>query len=159
VRADGPFAAPAFTLVLTFVGIVLMPAGLYLYLAHPAWTWMYLVDPDDVPVLAVVPMLALHGLAVVGGYYVGGRLLRADRQKALVYALAGGGALLIALALALRGRLFSYGSYRDFHRNTALDLMDVKLGYVLIALIPGIVAAAGFVALELFRDSRRVRAR
>ncbi len=159
VRADGPFAAPAFLLVLTFVGLVLLPAGLYLYVAHPAWTWMYLVDPADVPSLAVVPMLALHGGALVGGYYAGGRLVRADRQKALLYALAGGGVVLALIVLLLRERLFSYGTYLDWQRNTALDLMDVKLGYVLIALIPGIGAAAGFVAQELFRDSRRVRTR
>jgi len=35
----------------------------------------------------------------------------------------------------------------------------VKLGYVLIALAAGVAIAAGFVALELMRDSRRVRAR
>jgi len=159
VRADGPFAAPAFVLVLSFIAIVLMPAGLYLYVAHPAWTWMYMVDPVDVPSLAVVPMLVLHGSAVVGGYYLGGRLLRADRQRALLYSLAGGALSLVLMALLLRHRLFSYGSYRDWHGDRALDLMDVKLGYVLAALIPGILAAAGFVALELFRDSRRVRTR
>ncbi len=159
VRADGLFASPAFLLVLTFVGLVLLPAGLYLYIAHPAWTWMYMVDPADVPSLAVVPMLAIHGGAMVAGYYVGGRLIRGDRQRVLVYILAGGVVVLGLMILLLRERLFSYGTYMDWQRNTALDLMDVKLGYVLIALIPGIAAAAGFVALELFRDSRRVRTR
>jgi len=159
VRADGPFASPAFLLVLTFVGLVVLPAGLYLYVAHPAWTWMYMLDPSDVPGLAVVPMLAIHGGALVAGYYGGGQLVRADRQKALVYSLAGGWVLLGLLVLLLRERLFSYGTYLDWQRNTALDLMDVKLGYVLIALILGIGVAAGYVALELFRDSRRVRTR
>lgn len=159
VRADGPFASPPFVLVLTFMGLVLLPAGLYLYVAHPAWTWMYLVDPEDVPSLAVVPMLAIHGGALIGGYYAGGRLIRADRKNVLLYALAGGWVMFTLTALLLRERLFSYGTYLDWQRNTALDLMDVKLGYVLIALILGIGAAAGFIALELFRDSRRVRTR
>ena len=159
MRADGPFAAPAFMLVLSFIGIVLMPAGLYLYLAHPAWTWMYLVDPDEVPSLAVLPVLVAHGGAVVAGYYGGARLLRADRQRALLYGLGGGVAVLGLLMALLRNRLFSYGSYADWLGERTLDLMDVKLGYVLAALLPGTLAAAGFVALELFRDSRRVRAR
>lgn len=159
VRSDGPWASPALTLVLVFVGVVLVPASLYLYLAHPAWTWMYMVDPADVPSLAVIPMLALHGGAVVGGYYGGARLLRADKQRVLGYVLGGGLLVLLILVPVFRDRLFSYGSYADWSRDRALDLMDVKLGYVLVALLSGTVAGAGFVALELFRDSRRVRAR
>ena len=77
----------------------------------------------------------------------------------MLYSLAGGAAALGLMLLLLRERLFSYGSYRDWEGGRALDLMDVKLGYVLAALVPGIVAAAGYVALELFRDSRRVRSR
>jgi hypothetical protein len=38
-------------------------------------------------------------------------------------------------------------------------LFDVKLGYVLVAIVLGVLSAAGYVALELARDSRRVRSR
>ena len=68
----------------------------------------------------------------------------------------------VALAIAtllFRYRLLHYGSYGDFRRGILLDLRDVKLGYVLIALILGLGASSAFVALELFRDSRRVRTR
>lgn len=159
MRADGPFAAPAFLHVLSFVGVVLLPVTLYLYVAHADWTWMYMVDPADVPGLALVPILVLHGGAVVGGWYLGTTLLRADKQRAVWSILGGGSALLIALVIALRERIFTYGTHRDFHGGRALDLMDVKLGYVLIALFLGVGGSAGFVAFELYRDSRRVRAR
>ena len=69
MRADGLFAAPAFPLVAIFIAIVLTPIALYLYLAHPSWSWMYLVDPADVPGLAIVPLLVLHGGLVVAGWY------------------------------------------------------------------------------------------
>jgi hypothetical protein len=159
VRADGPFAAPAFLLVLSFVGVVLLPVTLYLYVAHADWTWMYMVDPADVPGLALVPILVLHGGAVVGGWYLGTTLLRAGKQQVVWGLLGGGGVTVVALVFALRDRLFTYGTHRDFHAGTALDLMDVKLGYVLIALFIGVGGSAGFVAFELYRDSRRVRAR
>ena len=159
MRADGPFAAPAFLLILSFVGVVLLPVGLYLYVAHPDWTWMYLVDPEDVPALALVPILVLHGGAVIGGWYLGAYLIRRDKQRLLLYLLGGGAAILLLAGLILRERLLSYGTLADWERGTALDLMDVKLGYVLIALVLGMGAAAGFVAFELLRDSRRVRAR
>jgi hypothetical protein len=161
VRAEGPFASPAFPLVAIFVGVVLTPIALYLYLAHPAWSWMYLVDPDRIPGPAVVPLLLVHGGLVVAGWYAGARLVRAGHKKEQIalYALAGGALVcLVAIALAW-GRIGRYGSFDEFHEGRALALMEVKLGYVLVALALGVAAAAGFVALELMRDSRRVRAR
>lgn len=159
VRADGPFSAPAFLMVLAFVGAILVPTTLYLYLAHPAWTWMYVVDPAKVPGLALLPLLVAHGGAVVLGWWIGSRLVAAGRARAVASAAAGGGALVL-LGVALSwGRLGRYGSYDDFVDGRALPIMDVKLGYVLVAVLIGVTAAAGFTAYELVRDSRRVRSR
>jgi hypothetical protein len=159
VRADGPFAFPAFPLVAAFTAIVVLPVALYLYLAHPAWTLLYLVDPSTVPGLAVVPIVALHAGAIFLGWYGGVRLLRANRERALRGCLAVSVVLpVIAIALAW-GRLGRWGSYAEFHDGRALTLMEVKLGYVLIGVLVGIVAAALFTAVELMRDARRVRTR
>jgi hypothetical protein len=159
VRADGPFAAPAFLLVMSFVGLIVVPIGLYLYLAHPAWTWMYLVDPREVPALAAIPFAVIHGGALIAAWYAAARLIRVNRQRLVAYLIGGGLAALLLASLLLRHRLLSYGTYAEFRRGTTLALMDVKLGYVLVTLVLGVGAALGFVALELFRDSRRVRAR
>jgi len=161
VRAEGPFASPAFPLVAIFVGVVLTPVTLYLYLAHPAWSWMYLVDPAGVPGLAMVSLLVAHGGTALGGWYAGARLVRAGKrtEQLAFYALAGGAALLlVAIALGW-DRIGRYGTYGEFHGGRALAIMEVKLGYVLVALVAGVGTAAGYVALELLRDSRRVRAR
>ena len=159
MRADGVFASPAFPLVAIFIAVVLTPISLYLYLAHPAWSWMYLVDPDDVPGLAIVPLLVLHGGFVVAGWYLAGRLIRTGREKQARYGLLGAALVLLVATLLGWRRLGHYGSYGDFHGGRAFDIFDVKLGYVLVGLAIGIGAAAGYVALELARDSRRVRTR
>jgi hypothetical protein len=159
VRADGAFVTPAFTLVLIFTGIVVMPTALYFYLAHEAWTWLYLVDPADVPDLAVVPVLVLHGGFLIGGWYLGARLLRTDRRRVAVGIAAGSIVMWLMLVLIGWRRVSSYGSYREFHDGQAIGLMSVKLGYVLIPLILGVGVSAVFIAFELIRDSRRVQAR
>jgi hypothetical protein len=159
VRVDGPFATPAFVLVLLFIGVIVAPAALYLHLAHTAWSYLYVLDPDKLPHLAIVPLLALHGGFLVGGWYLGARLVRADRRPVATY-LAFGGTLAFLIAMpVLGGRLGSYGSYSDYQAGSTFGLFEVKLGYVLITLIVAVGVSAGFVALELVRDSRRVRAR
>jgi hypothetical protein len=161
VRSGGPFASPAFGLVAIFVGVVLLPMTLYLYLAHPAWSWMYLIDPAGVPGLVLVTLLLAHGGAALGGWYLGARLIRAGKryEQIAAYGLAGASAVLLLLVSLAWGRIGRYGSYDEFHDGRTLSLVEVKLGYVLVALLVGTAVAAGFVALELMRDSRRVRAR
>jgi hypothetical protein len=56
-------------------------------------------------------------------------------------------------------RLSRYGSYDDFADGRALPIMDVKLGYVLVALVLGVAIAAFFAGFEIAQDSRRVRSR
>ena len=143
-----------------FAVIILCPATAYLYLAHPDWSWLYLVDPGRVPRLAVIPVVSAAAAALTGGYYGAARLLREVRDRRVVPALLGGVGVTVALAgFLLRGRLLAYGSYGDYHAGRALPLSEVKLGYVLVALLVGTGAAAAFVGWELWRDARRVTAR
>jgi hypothetical protein len=160
IATGGPWSQPSFTLVVLFIVIIAWPTTAYLYLAHPDWSWLYLVDAERVPRLFVVPMVALAAGAVAGGFYGGAVLLRRSRERRALPAALGGlqGAILLVAFLA-RGRLLSYGSYGDYHGGRALPLFDVKLGYVLIAVVVGTAAAAAFVALELWRDARRATAR
>lgn len=155
IRIDGPFAAPAFWLVLTFAGVILIPVALYLYAAHPAWSWMYMVDPENVPSILLLPLLVGHGLVFLGGWWVGGKLIRAHKTMPAIYGLLGGSVVLAVLTLLSWGRLGSYGTYSEFTDDRALNIMEVKLGYVLIVIFLGLGAAAVMVALQLLNDSRR----
>lgn len=157
LRADGPFAAPAFYLVLIFAAVVVLPVTLYFHIAHPAWSWLYAVDPVIIPALALVPLVVLHCGSLLAGWYGCARLMRADRGHVAVYLSAGMTLSFVLLALLLHERLGSYGSYADFHSGAASGLMDVKLGYVLVPLGLGVIVAAAYVAVELARDSRRMR--
>jgi hypothetical protein len=64
---------------------------------------------------------------------------------------------LVAMIVVLSGRLTEYGSYKAFAEGNTAGLMEVKLGYVLIALLVGMGSAAAYVSVELVRDSLRVR--
>lgn len=159
VRADGPWSQPAISLVLLFLGIIVAPGTLYFYFAHPAWSWLYLFDPSRMPRVAVLTMLIASAGAYLGGYYLAGRLVRAGKELELRIGLASALAVIALVALLLRRRLLHYGSYAQYKAGQALPIMEVKLGYVLIAVLAGAGTAAAVVALELVRDGRRAVAR
>jgi hypothetical protein len=159
IRADGPFAPPAFLLVLIHVGLVTAPVTLYFYAIHADWSWLYAVDPAEVPGLAIVPLVVGHALVIVGGWYLGAWLVRTDRQRILWYALGGSVAVfLIAFALAW-GRLSTATSYAGYLAGAHGGLMSVELGWALLVSVAATAAAAAYVVIEMMRDSRRVRAR
>lgn len=159
VRADGPFATPAFHLVLMFAAAVVAPVALYFYAAHPAWSWLYLVDPDHVPGLAILPLVVGHAGIVVAAYYGGALLLRADRRREVVYTIGGLGVLALILVLALRGRLATSASYANYHAGRGRDLMEVELGWALLVSLLATAGSITYVLFELTRDARRVRSR
>jgi hypothetical protein len=159
VRASGAFGSPGFPLVLVFLGLIALPTSLYLYWAHTAWSLLYLFDPARVPAIMVVPVLVVQSVALLGAWLVATALIRANRDRALLGTLAGAIVTLAAMGLLLSSRLGAYGSYQVFEAGAAVGLLEVKLGYVLIAILLGLGAAGAFVAVELLRDGRRVRAR
>jgi hypothetical protein len=159
LRADGPWSQPAVSIVLLFLAIVRAPSTLYFYLVHPDWAWLYLVDAERIPRVAALTMVLASGAGLLGGYYAAGRLVRSDRELIVRLTLAGG-ALFLAILHALSwARLTSYGTTAQYRSGVAAPIMDVKLGYVLIAVVIGSVAAVVFVALELYRDGRRAQSR
>lgn len=159
IRADGPFAPPAFLLVLIHVGLVTAPVTLYFYAAHADWSWLYAVDPDDVPGLAIVPLVVGHALVIVGGWYLGAWLVRSDRLRILWYVL---GAALVAFLVGFLlawTRLSTATSYAGYLGGAHGGLMRGELGWALLVSVAASAAAAGYVVIEMMRDSRRVRAR
>lgn len=159
LRADGPTTAPAILLVLAHAGIITVPIALYFYVIQPDWTWHYLADPAKVPGLAVLPLVILHGLVVVGGWYLGSALVRTDRQRILLYTLGGAVAALAISVIALFPRLVAATSYAAYHAGARGRLMSIEVGWAILVASAATAVAGAYVFIELSRDSRRVRSR
>ena len=157
VRADGPFAAPSFQLVLMHAGGVVAPIALYFYAAHPSWAWMYMVDPAHVPGIAILPLMVGHAVLVVGAYYAGTLLMRADKRKPLLYTIGGIGVFTLILVLVARGRLGVSTSYAGYHAGRGRAIMEVPLGWAVVIALLARAGSVLYVALELTGDARRVR--
>lgn len=160
LKADGPFASPAFPLVALHAGAVVAPIALYFYAVHPAWSWMYFFDADKVSGAAVLPLMVGHAGLVIGAWYGSSLLIRNGLQGALLY--VGGGLALVLLILIVAGihRLDTAADYAGYTDGKhGVPLFSVRLGWAFVVSLLALFGSAVYVAIELGRDSRRVQSR
>ena len=130
----------------------------YLYIGHPDWSVHYLTDASKLPIYALAGVIGAEAVSLLLTWYIGALFMQKEKRFLTGILLALTSAGMIAGTVMLVGRLSVYGSYRAYTENLTVGLMQVKLGYVLVAWLVGTAAAAAFVCLELHRDSRRARA-
>jgi hypothetical protein len=159
VRADGPFASPAFPLVALHAATVVAPIALYFYAVHPAWSWMYWFDPAKAGGVAILPLMVGHAVLVITGWYVAAMLIRRGFQNAALYS---GGVITLALLVLVVSsihRLSKAADYLGWKGNKGVSIFSVQLGWAFIVSLLAIFLSAIYTAIELNRDGRRVRSR
>lgn len=159
IKADGPFASPAFHLIALHGAAVVAPIALYFYAVHPAWAWMYWVDPDRLAGVFVLPLMVGHAALVIGGWYVSSILIRKGLQGALLYVAGGLALFLLILVAASINRLSTAADFVGYKAHTGVSLFNVQLGWAFVVSLLALFGSAIYVAIELGRDGRRVRAR
>jgi hypothetical protein len=160
LKADGPFASPAFPLVVLHAGAVVAPIALYFYAVHPAWSWMYFFEPEKISGIAVLPLMVGHAAFVIGAWYGASVLIRKGLQGALLYV---SGALALTLLILIVGGIHRLGTAADYlgfeDGKHGVPLFSVRLGWAFIVSLLALFGSAVYVAIELGRDSRRVQSR
>ena len=159
IRADGPFAAPAFHLIVLHAAAIVAPVALYFYAVHPAWAWMYWLDPDKLSGVAVLPLMVGHAMLVVGGWYLASLLIRRGYQGALLYVAGAIALILLMLVVAGIQRLTTAADYRGWQTKSGVSLFAVQLGWAFLISLMALFGSAIYIAIELGRDGRRVRSR
>lgn len=159
IKADGPFAAPAFHLVALHAAAVVAPMALYFYAVHPAWAWMYWVDPSKLAAVFVLPLMVGHSALVIGGWYLSALLIRKGLQGALLYVAGGIALFMLVLTVVSISRLATAADYLGYRAKTGVSLFNVQLGWAFVVSLLALFGSAIYVAIELGRDGRRVRAR
>ena len=159
IKADGPFATPAFPLVALHAGAVVAPIALYFYAVHPAWSWMYWVDTRKLAGVAVLPLMVGHAGLVVGAWYGSSILIRKGLQGALGYVAGAVALLLLITVVSGIHRISTAADYQGYEAHKGVSLFAVQLGWAFVVSLLALFGSAIYVAIELGRDSRRVQAR
>lgn len=125
--------------------VAFMPFALYYVIAQPAWSWMFVLDPEAHSPVLTYGALVVYLAALMAGFFKTSWFL--ERRK-ITWVRVGIGTSLLAMgAISLWGwdRLFRVGSYTDYHSGMSPSLLGSTLGYVLIAMgvvfIPALVWA------------------
>ncbi len=142
----------------SFELMAMWPAAIYFYVVHPAWSWMYLVDPARFGTGFLILVLAALLATLLAGYGTGWWLIRNKREGILWFALGSTGIVMLLIALLSVARLGGYGSYAEFHAGHTLPITEVKLGWVLLACGLGVLASGGAVGWTLWAHGRRAMA-
>jgi hypothetical protein len=160
IRADGPFATPAFQLVALHAGAVVAPIALYFYAVHPAWAWMYWLDPQKLAGVAVLPLMVGHAALVIGGWYTGAFLIRRGYANVVLYIGGATSVMLLVLVVASIKRLGTAAEFRGWDAGArTTSVFSVQLGWAFVVSLLALFGSAIYVAIELARDGRRVRSR
>jgi hypothetical protein len=159
LKADGPFATPAFQLIALHAAGVVAPVALYFYAVHPAWAWMYWIDPKKLAGVFVLPLMVGHAGLVIGGWYGSAILIRKNLQGALLYVAGALGLALVVLIVGGSTRLSTAADYDGFATHQGVSLLSVQLGWAYVVSLLALFGSAIYIAIELGRDGRRVRAR
>jgi predicted MFS family arabinose efflux permease len=143
--------------VLSFEAIIVWPVALYFYLVHPAWSWMYFVDPDRLPTGISLLVLLGYVATLLGGYLGGWALLRAHKERILWGVLGVVALALIVFLIACRSRVAHSGTYEEYHAGHALSVGEGKLGWALAATSTGVAIAMVLVGFTLWEQGKRSR--
>ncbi len=151
--------SPAFPLVVLHAAGVVAPIALYFYAVHPAWSWMYGVDPQRLAGVFVVPLMVGHAGLVVGAWYLAAVLIRRGYQGALIYVTGAIALVLMIVLVAKLDRLLTAADYVGWQKQKGVSLFQVRLGWAFVVSLLALFSSAVYVAIGLGRDGRRVRAR
>ncbi len=143
--------------VLSFEAIIVWPVALYYYVVHPAWSWMYFVDPRRLPWGISMLVLLAYVATLLGGYLGGWALLRARKDRLVYGILALLGVFLIGFAIACRGRLGHDGSFADYHAGHAISVGEGKIGWAMAATSTGVAIAIVLVGFTVWEQGHRSR--
>lgn len=135
------------------------PVALYFYAVHPAWAWMYWVDPSRLAAVFVLPLMVGHAGLVLGGWYLSSLLVRRGLPGALLYVAGAIALLALGLVAANISRLMTAADFPGYRQKTGVSLFNVQLGWAFVVSLLAMFGSAVYVAIELGRDGRRVRAR
>lgn len=125
---------------------VVLPAGLFLLLRYADWMASYAVDGAAVPSAVSLLLALLIAAAPLGGFALGARWVRDHDARRPLLAAAATAAVVLALCVALRGRVGYVGTHVQFRGGFGLTRLTASSLFAALAAI-AVAQGAGYALL------------
>ncbi len=131
--------------LLSFMLVLFCPVLGYFFYAHPAWSLMYLAEPEEILVpLWLVVVLSLP-LALIG-FFLARTWLAAERLWPTLALMTGSAALGFAILVFGQDRLLNVGTLEDFiAKKPMVPIGQTSLSYLVLA--AGAVLGMGWMTM------------
>jgi hypothetical protein len=150
------YGNPYFEFALLYQIFIFLPVSFYLYLKYPAWSWMYFLDPGEIPAYSVAITFLSYPMAMLIGYGYAAKGARRDQIRPIYSAM---GATLFGLAMLVIStlrRLWTVASYADYHQGSGVPLWGDPLSGELMVIISINVIPLLFFSVKFLREADRI---
>lgn len=147
--------SPAFFAYLFYPALVLVPVSLYFFVFHGDWYVLYLLDTARVPsALVLVACLCEVGVGALG-FWLGGLLIRAQREQWAGVLVGVVGSLGLAVVPLAYRRLSVVGSYAQFQGDFGLEPYGGALLHGSLWMTLWLLVSLGFLVYRLGPGAQR----
>ena len=103
--------------------MIVVPMGIYFYVFYPDWSWMYLVDSQELPQGVGAMTIIAYPVAGAMGYLVGYYSARSSSDFVTALFMAFMGLGILGLFVAAKNQFLWVGTYAQFHRDVGLKFI------------------------------------
>jgi hypothetical protein len=133
--------------------MVVMPLGGYFYAFYPDWSWMYLVNSQQINLGVVIMALVSYPLAAAMGYLVGYYSSRSGSDWVTVMFITFMFIGLIGLFAVAYNQLLNVGTYNQYHRNVGLKLIyGTSLFPSVLLALSGLAVSWGYLVYRFIQE-------
>lgn len=150
------YGNPYFESALLFQIFVMLPIAFYLYLKYPDWSWMYFIDPKELPPYSASLSLLLYPAAMVLGYAYAGKAARRDQVKPIYSAMGATLFGLAMLAVSTLRRLWTVTTFDGYHQGLGIPIWEHPLLVELVIIISGILMVLGLISWRFLKEADRI---
>lgn len=149
------FATRYFIALMMLEAMILLPVSIYFYTFYPDWSWMYLVDTQNLNGGVVIMAIISYPITAAMGYLVGCYSARGSSDWVTVMFMMFMFIGLIGLFALAGDKVWWVGTYEQYHRDAGVQsITSTSVLPSMILSISGIGVCWSFLVYRFAQEGR-----
>jgi len=135
--------------------LILLPVGIYFCGFYPDWSWMYLIDTQQMPFALSAMAIVAYPVAATMGYLVGYFSARGNSDWVTLMFMAFLFLGIVGIFIVSGDKILFLGTFEQYHRNVGLEpIASTTLLLSIILCWSGLIPCWGYLFYRFFREGR-----